>query len=187
MPPRPLRPFSDAPELAALHLSCDADWQDGTLTLQYSLEGPLEPIQLPEAEASRPPQRSDGLWETTCFEAFLGLPGQRNYWEFNLAANGDWNVYALNDYRSGLQPELALRQLPFTVARQRSGANTPATQERFDLQLKVDLRALISPEAALELSAAAVLEHRQLGCSYWAWRHCGPEPDFHRRDSFVTL
>ena len=39
----------------------------------------------------------------------------------------------------------------------------------------------------VQMSATAVLEHRQLGCSYWAWRHCGSEADFHRRDSFLPL
>ena len=33
-----------------------------------------------------------------CFEAFLGLPGERRYWEINLAANGDWVTATLNLY-----------------------------------------------------------------------------------------
>jgi hypothetical protein len=32
-----------------------------------------------------------------------------------------------------------------------------------------------------------VIEHRKLGCSFWAWQHKGPEADFHRRDSFLPL
>ena len=45
--------------------------------------------------------RRDGLWDTTCFEAFLGLPGDTLYWEINLAANGDWALYGFSDYRDG--------------------------------------------------------------------------------------
>ena len=59
-------------------------------------------------------------------------------------------------------------------------------QQRLDLQLSLDLGALIPPEAAVEISAAAVLESVGHGCSYWAWRHTGPVPDFHRRDSFLS-
>ena len=45
------------------------------LTLHYSLSGGLAPILLP---ASSPePHRRDGLWQSTCFEAFIGQPGQR--------------------------------------------------------------------------------------------------------------
>ena len=70
---------------------------------------------------------------TTCFEAFLGLPGHTAYWEINLAANGDWNVYSFDDYRSGQQeqpldqpPTVALRrwQTPSTATGNPSGPET---------------------------------------------------------------
>ena len=65
--------------------------------------------------------------------------------------------------------------------------------ERIELQLDLDLAPLTRPlvdqqhELTLEISATAVLEHRHLGCSYWAWQHCGPQADFHRRESFLPL
>jgi hypothetical protein len=37
------------------------------------------------------------------------------------------------------------------------------------------------------LIVTAVLDDVSHGCSYWAWRHSGPEPDFHRRESFLPL
>ncbi|MEB3264615.1 MAG: hypothetical protein VKJ66_09615 [Synechococcus sp.] len=40
-------------------------------------------------------------------------------------------------------------------------------------------------EAPLRIGVTAVLEDRRGGISYWALAHTGPEPDFHRRDSFL--
>jgi hypothetical protein len=39
----------------------------------------------------------------------------------------------------------------------------------------------------LELALTTVLEHRQMGCHYWAVEHGRPEPDFHWRASFRAI
>ena len=182
---RPLVPFHAEPGLEDLQLACTARWEAGVLTLHYSLSGGLAPILLP---ASSPePHRRDGLWQSTCFEAFIGQPGQRRYWELNLAPNGDWNLYVLSDYRKDLQPELAVRELPFSLHRRHSDPANPQTPDQFELALSLDMGGLLKADDPLELSATAVLEHRDIGCSYWAWLHSGPEADFHRRDSFLAL
>jgi hypothetical protein len=185
MQPRPLLPFHAEAHLQGLQLRCSAHWQDGILNLHYSLRGKLEAILLPRAVSE--PRRCDALWQTTCFEAFLGQPGQPNYWEINLSPTGDWNLYALSDYRSDLHPETRITQLPFRVDRAAADPLDPDTDHGLDLSLVLDLHALIPAGASLELSATAVLEHRQRGCSFWAWRHSGPEADFHRRESFLPL
>ena len=59
--------------------------------------------------------------------------------------------------------------------------------QELELTLKVPFGALIPAASAVELSVTAVLEDVSHSCSYWAWRHCGPEPDFHRRESFLQL
>jgi len=192
---RPLHPFTPDPSLAGFELRCAATWEQGILSLHFQLSGGLGTLVLP-CGTGNAPQRRDGLWQSTCFEAFIGQPDDPSYWELNLAPGGDWNLYALTGYRSQLQPERRIERLPFSLQRQPlepaqpSGpGTTPSTEamERLDLQLSVDLRALIPAESPLELSATAVLESVGQGCSYWAWRHNGPEPDFHRRDSFLPL
>ena len=185
MPARALRPFSPEPQLQGLSLTCAAQWQSGRLDLHYSLRGDLGALVLPPP--AEQPARRDGLWQSTCFEAFLALPGQANYWEINLAPNGDWNLYALAGYRTGLRAERLVQQVPIRVERQ---VQAPANREAhgcFTLGATLDLTAWLPADAALELSATAVLDHRERGCSYWAWRHCGPEADFHRRDSLLPL
>lgn len=181
--PKPLRPFAPEAHLQGLALSCAARWQEGVLELHYRLSGPLQRLRLPSQIAGEPPQRRDQLWQSTCFEAFIGRAGQPGYWELNLAPNGDWNCYALNGYRQGLQPEPRIQALPFVLKqRQREGE-----LDQLELTLSLPVGALIPAASALELSVTAVLDDVSHGCSYWAWRHSGPEPDFHRRESFLPL
>jgi hypothetical protein len=181
--PKPLRPFAPEAHLQGLALSCAARWQEGVLELHYRLSGPLQRLRLPSQIAGEPPQRRDQLWQSTCFEAFIGRAGQPGYWELNLAPNGDWNCYALNGYRQGLQPEPRIQALTF-VLKQRQ---LEGELEQLELTLSLPIGALIPAASALELSVTAVLDDVSHGCSYWAWRHSGPEPDFHRRESFLPL
>lgn len=181
--PTALSPFAPEAHLQGLALSCAARWHEGVLELHYRLSGPLQRLRLPSQIAGEPPQRRDQLWQSTCFEAFIGRAGQPGYWELNLAPNGDWNCYALNGYRQGLQPEPRIQALPF-VLKQRQ---LEGELDQLELTLSLPIGALIPAASALELSVTAVLDDVSHGCSYWAWRHSGPEPDFHRRESFLPL
>ena len=180
-----LHPFGQQPWLAGTELKAGARWQQGLLHVHFALNTPAETLVRPLACGQI--QRRDGLWQSTCFEAFFADPAHEHYWEINLAPNGDWNLYALSDYRTGLMPEARVSRLPFSQSRNLKTPDDPSTLERLDLELILDLRGWIGAEVPLELSATAVLEHRNLGCSYWAWQHTGSEADFHRRDSFLPI
>lgn len=185
--PRPLRPFAGQAQLEAFSLDAMALHDAGILRLQFVLQGPLAQLRLPAPAPE--PQRRDGLWASTCFEAFVGIVGMESYWEINLCPSGHWNLYALRAYRQGLRAEPSVQTLPFRRSQQLIATGI----ERIELQLDLDLAPLSRPlvdqqhELTLEISATAVLEHRHLGCSYWAWQHCGPQADFHRRESFLPL
>ena len=178
----PLRPFCPQPGLDRYRLSAAASWDGGLLQLDFKLSGPLGELVISPPGPS--PRRLDGLWQSTCFEAFVARPEAAGYWEINMAPNGDWNVYALSGYRQGLQPEPLLQSLPVQISRQRYGE---AEIDVLQLRLQLDLSALIDPAQPLEASATAVLERHGQGCSYWAWRHDAAEPDFHCRASFLQL
>ena len=111
-------------------------------------------LLVPQARAGDPdgPQRRDGLWQHTCFEAFFGVLGSDDYWEFNLAPSGDWNVYRFAGYRAGQTPETAYGPLPLTVMGPR--AAPPAADCR-----------LTAPRALLELEMCCPLPPRcRSGC-----------------------
>lgn len=176
-----LQPFTP-PASAASHwrLTARADRQDGLLHLHYRLEDPEGAQDGPRGLVleGRAAQRQDNLWQHTCFEAFIAIPGQEAYWELNLAPGGGWNLYRLSSYRSPLEPEQALQQLPL-ASRQGHGWLT--------LETAVPLPAPPAAAAELQLNLCAVLEAEGGELSYWALHHPGPEADFHRRDGFRLL
>ena len=139
----------------------------------------LDALVLPEPSQSR--RRCDGLWQTTCLEAFWGFAGQDAYWELNLAPSGDWNLYRLSHYRGPLAP-VALAAAPPWQVRRRAG--------ELEVAVDLDLGEVAGGDESgvaglpLEVSLTAVIEQVGQGVSYWALAHTGAEPDFHRRDSF---
>ena len=153
--------------------------QAGRLELVWRLAGDLEALVLPDPSPSR--RRCDGLWQTTCLEAFWGFAGQNAYWELNLAPSGYWNLYHLSHYRGPLTP-VALAAPPAWQIRR--------TATELEVAVELDLSEVAGgdepgvAELPLEISLTAVIEQVGQGVSYWALAHTGAEPDFHRRDSF---
>ena len=171
-----LQPFEQQPWLTGTELKATAQWLPGLLEVRFALNTPAETVARPQPCGQT--ERRDGLWQSTCFEAFFAEPGQERYWEINLAPNGHWNVYRLDHYRQGLRPEPLVSGLTYALH-----------QSATDLQLRfsLNLQPLIAESSGLECSLTAVLDHPQNGCSYWALNHAGDEADFHRRDSFRPL
>lgn len=147
----------------------------GELSLAYRLKGSPERLRIP---GPLPPGPADGLWEHTCFEAFIAVADGPAYREFNFSPSGQWAAYGFSDYRqrdeafkAAAAPRLAFRRLPDGV----------------------ELDAVVSPEllppdpagAGYRLGLSAVVESADGGKSYWALAHPGPKPDFHRRDAFT--
>jgi hypothetical protein len=160
--------------LPDIELSGRIDRQKELLSIAYQLQGDLDAISIDPL--NNLPSRKFELWATTCFEFFVGIPGNSEYWEFNLAPTGDWNVFHLDNYRQGLQNELAFTSLPFAIARQINSLL---------LTLTFDLSKIVPIQQEIEVSVTTVIESNQHQISYWALTHTGTEADFHRRDSFI--
>jgi hypothetical protein len=144
------------------------------LNLVYMVSGAIDRIQLPALNPH--PNRQWELWETTCFECFFGVPDELNYWELNLAPNGNWNAFGLLNYRAGIAEAAAIASVVITTDR---------TDDRFTLSATIPLGAIVPARKTLEMSVTAVIQTQDQAISYWAIAHCGSEADFHRRDSFV--
>ncbi len=169
-----LQPFTTDRKLPQIEINGRVSRKGNNLSIEYQLFGDLNAISIDSP--SSVPSRKLHLWEATCFEFFIGIPGDRNYWEFNLSPAGDWAVFALDDYRQGLRDELAFTALPFKVDHY---------PNYITLNLEFDLSELILAEQDLELSVTTVIKSSQNEFSYWAIAHKGKEADFHLRDSFV--
>ncbi len=168
-----LQPFTRDLSTAPVELTATIERNDNILSIEYHLFGELHTLIIPSPTA--PPTRKSLLWEHTCFEFFLGVPEIPEYWEFNLSPAGDWNIFHLDNYRQGLQEELAFNSLPLEIYLQPSS---------LVLKLELDLGHIIDPQQSLEVSVTSVIEPRAGEISYWAASHTGKNPDFHLRDSF---
>ncbi len=171
-----LTPHPDTPHAAAIRIDVEAARpRPGALSLRYILTGEVSGLRMP---ASTVPARADGLWEHTCFEAFLRARSGSEYYEFNLAPSTHWAAYRFDDYRSGMRVAGAIGAPRIDVH---------ATDTRYTLDATLDLDPLpdLAGDAAWRLGLSAVIEAASGDKSYWALAHPSGQPDFHHSDCFA--
>lgn len=171
-----LQPFNSSNSIPSITITSIVNRLNTQLKISYKLQGDLEKIILPSSKSER--KRKDNLWQTTCFEFFLAIFHSREYWEFNLAPTGNWNVYSFSNYRRDMKTAKAFTELPFKTKRNKS---------TYELTTQINLEKIISGNTPLEIAITTVIEDSNHNLSYWAITHPGTQPDFHRRDSFVTI
>ena len=179
----PLLPH-DLPHSPDLLVSAEYVWsEEGILELSYSLrprrpDCDLQGLAWPQYGLNSPSgQRKDRLWEHSCFEAFLGLPGSPMYWELNISPSGQWNLYEFESYRqrsSGL------------VAASPPKVNMRRTPRDCRCDVVLDLRPWWPTPSMPELGLTAVIEDKSGQLSYWALSHPADDADFHDRRSFLN-
>ena len=171
-----LQPFNPDPTTPNLEITTWIHRQSKTLSIGYHVQGNLSQIVLPKVEPCI--NRQDDLWQTTCFEFFLAIFNAPEYWEFNLAPTGNWNIYRFAKYRRGMQPATRFEGLPLQVTE---------SENSYYLETAISLDRVVSGNTTLEIAVTMVIEDTQGNLSYWAISHPGTEADFHRRDGFVLL
>jgi len=162
-------------KLPTLEFTGTVTRQADHLSIHYAVRGDIENILLPAPTDS--PTRKHDLWRATCFEFFIAIKDQPQYWEFNMSPSGNWNVYAMDEYRQvNMREEVAFTQLPFEFRK---------TDNKITLDISVDLNPIIQPETILELGITTIIQANDGNETYWALAHPGPQADFHLRDSFI--
>lgn len=143
---------------------------DGGLALRYRLVGDLAGIVWPEPAT---PERVDGLWQSTCFEAFVMAGEGPAYQEHNFAPSGAWAAYRFDQYRTGWRWNPDGRDPAIFVERAARGG--------------ADLHATIAAPGgdALRLGLTAILATSAGERSYWALAHPAAQPDFHDAACFA--
>ena len=144
------------------------------LSLVYVLSGDIEQLRIPDAAE---PRRRDGLWQRTCFEAFVRRIGEEAYCEFNLSPSSEWAAYRFTGYRDGMRA-LPLATEPEIAAE--SDGRRLKLWSRLELG---DIDALAGQDWAISLSA--IIAQRNGDKSYWALDHAAGAPDFHHPDCFA--
>ena len=169
-----LKPFKLSESNSKINITGNIIRYNNKLHLEYLLQGDLSTIIIPLQ--ANIPTRKDELWQTTCFEFFLGIKDSLQYWEFNLSPTGDWNIYRFTNYRQGMVEEAAFTSLPFQVREQENSLN---------INLEINLDLIINVDTDLEIAISTVIEYRDRTIDYWALTHPGTEADFHHRDGFI--
>lgn len=160
-----LKPHSAHPAklvtgVAARILSLDANW----LTLRWKVDGASGLVVPPFAGRAR----TDGLWQTTCFELFVKAPGGDEYAEFNLSPSERWAAYDFAGYRDGMAERIM--ELP-PVCTPRRGQSV--------LIFDAAIPASALPPLPCDYALTAVIEEEGGHKSYWAMAHPPEKPDFH--------
>ena len=144
------------------------------LTLSYRIDGEVSRLSMPVAG---PAQRADGLWQHSCFEAFLLADGGESYLEFNFSPSGAWAAYRFNARRKGREspgltaPRMEVRHGPDWLA--------------MNIQLSLTGIAEFAPPATISAGLSAVIEDARGSLSYWALAHGASPPDFHDPATFT--
>jgi hypothetical protein len=166
-----------AENLPKIHIAGTIERTEDQLSICYEVSGQVDQIVLP-APVDQPSRKND-LWKATCFEFFLALPDQPQYWEFNMSPSSDWNVYVMDAYRQvNMREETSFTRLPFKFEK---SANT------LWLEIALDVCPIINSGQPLQAGITAIIQTAQRHESYWALAHPGPQADFHLRESFATF
>jgi hypothetical protein len=148
----------------------DALGATASTNVWFGIGAPAERFVIPEPAD---PARSDDLWQTTCFEAFLRIPGAAAYREWNFAPSGEWAAYDFTANREG-----------------RTDANVAPPYIRVEDNLiwwGVGVTFPVAAEALWAIGLSAVLEEKDGTKSYWALAHPpGDKPDFHDPACFTA-
>ncbi len=154
----------DAPAAGVTGIEASISRTDSGARLAFTVAGEAPLIPPPAA-----PVRTDGLWQTTCFELFVQPAGGEAYFEFNFSPSTAWAAYAFDGYRAGMR---ALPLAPPLVEPVAKG-----------IRVVVDLSAL--PGGDWRVGLSAVIEEQGGTKSYWALAHPPGKPDFHHADCFA--
>ena len=142
--------------------------------IRFRIEGRTSSLRLPLPGIAR---RGDGLWQHTCFEAFLQADASDSYYEFNFAPSGEWAAYRFSGRRSD-----------------RSSPGMPAPSIFFqstadDCELTAHMPVAALPELAtasvVRAGLSAVIESEDRSLSWWALSHASDKPDFHDPSTFA--
>jgi hypothetical protein len=170
-----LRPHTATPCDAIRRFAASlAPQSPNELRIRFRVDGDIGRLRLPLPEPAR---RRDGLWQHTCFGAFLRPDSRDAYYEFNFAPSGDWAVYRFGRRREQRSsPELRPPQLSFS--------RHPVFAELTADITFTGLPELAAP-AVIHAGLAAVIETDDGRLSCWALGHGGERPDFHDPATFT--
>jgi len=163
-----LIPHPATPPTGQFSVRIEVERVGAVLSLRYELHGQLGLLaENPFLERVR----TDELWKTTCFEAFIAGDMAERYHELNFGETGAWAAYSFDGYRGDM------RDTPVTPETDFYGESYGffLVRARIDYASQPDLAG----RGPWMLGLTAVIEEADGTKSYWALHHPRDEPDFH--------
>jgi len=160
---------------ATCGIDARAQVTESGIVFRYVLRAEFSSVCIPPAKSA---ERADGLWQHTCFEAFVKASAAAGYYELNFSPSRQWAVYRFNGYREGMS-SVDL------------GASPEISVRRFDDRLELDASLRLNELSALQgashlrIALSAVIEEESGTLSYWALKHASGKADFHHPDGFA--
>ncbi len=147
---------------------------DNQLTLEYQIQGNMSQYHFPKQTKQ---ERANELWLDTTFELFIAPTNSDEYWEINISPSTQWNVYHFTSYKEGMKESNIISQPTIKTDEYhneyRLTFNSTVPNEHFDHVLQINLCVIL-------------LDQKGVRHFYSIKRREG-SPDFHDRDSFMTL
>ena len=144
--------------------------RDNKLEANFHVGDELD-LRWPEFQAMT---RASKLWQSTCFELFVGNPDQAGYLEFNFSPSGQWNCFSFSDYRQGMQEYTGFEPINLRSA-------FP------DMNIELSQQSIFrNPSNQISLGVSAVLQSSDDVLLYFSLAH-GDKPDFHLRTHHVLV
>ena len=165
----------DSPCPAPIRIEVEAVRSGSRLSLDFRMTGDNRGLLIPDPAT---PGFRDGLWQHSCFEAFIRSGQDRGYGELNLSPSSEWAFYAFDSYREGMRPVDQFPALAIAVARSDSSIELRA-------QMELNGVEALDVGRSWHLGLSAVVEDVRGNKSYWALAHPPGEPDFHHKDCFA--
>jgi hypothetical protein len=149
--------------------------EPGILVFRFLLDADMSRVHVPPSGRGG---RTDGLWKSTCFEAFVARADEPGYHEFNFSPSRDWAIYRFSAYREGMSPAEIGQAPEISVHRGGDGLELKSAVRCGDL-------AALRDAGRLRIALAAVIEDEHGRLSYWGLRHPPGKPDFHHPNGFA--
>lgn len=160
----PLVPFSTEP--MSYSVQAKVERLQTKLTFTFELTDPQNEVFWQQGNEIK---RQDFLWESTCFEAFIGSNDQTNYFELNLSPSLTWNLYRFTDYRMpNVMPPVAVLEpalIKFKI-------------NVHKITAEIDLNVLNLSDQEIKIGLTAVLKTSD-ALHYFAVKHPVLHADFH--------
>jgi hypothetical protein len=160
--------------ILAVRAAATIDRPAAKLEISFRAEGDISRVTIPAKAAAL---RADGLWQHTCFEAFLRADADDAYYEFNFSPSGAWAAYRFSGRRAGREsPELAAPRIELA-----------SDEDVVEMTASIAFGALppLARTPLIHVGLAAVIETRDGRLGHWALAHRSAAPDFHDPESFT--